>query len=730
MNFNWIAKSDSPRLNWGYNGEGAEESHLKAREREDIANHAVLLRGVFHAKYHVKKATARICGLGFYCFWVNGSQCQEAVNMPLETNYRKRALYDELDITDFMTAGENVFGIELGNGRYSTPKKFWGWRARWHGDPLAALVVDILYENGERDQWKTDGSWKTAWSAIGRNCFYDGECYDAREEKEGWTQAGFDDGDWENAMVVNPPSKRIEKNDYFSIKKQRSLKPKKVSEVVYGMYVCDFGENIAGWVKIKVRGKRGTRVVIRYAEQLADTVDTRSMRYAANTDTYILKGADREEYEPRFTLHGFSGVEITLEDRGAELLEVTAYEVYADVEHSGDFWCDHDAVNRLHDVIMRTQHAALQGYPIDCPQRDERLGWLADAHVTDLTCMYNMNMASFYRKWLEDIHLDCHSETGAVPQIAPRVDFEHAVDWSTGYAIILWDSYLFYRDRQQLERYYPDIVRYVEFLAKDGPILKMSRYGDWMSTESGWKRGEPACCTTLYYCYNILLLIKIMNVLGKDSSRYEKLWNEVQEAVSRRFYHTETKLFDDGSQFSQSLALKLGIIPEEDRAQAIGKLTENIRNHGCHLTTGILGTKYVMEVLRDSGNEALAMQLILQREAPGWLDLIDGKTTLAESWDGAGSQNHCMFGSVDAIFYSMLGGIRVEEEITVQPYFAEAIHHVKCHTKVAAGEISVEWVRNGEFIELILCAPTDVKLILPDGREHLTRSCRISDIKL
>lgn len=200
--------------------------------------------------------------------------------------------------------------------------------------------------------------------------------------------------------------------------------------------------------------------------------------------------------------------------------------------------------------------------------------------------------------------------------------------------------------------------------------------------------------------------------------------------MSRRFYHTETKLFDDGSQFSQSLALKLGIIPEEDRAQAIGKLTENIRNHGCHLTTGILGTKYVMEVLRDSGNEALAMQLILQREAPGWLDLIDGKTTLAERWDGTGSQNHCMFGSVDAIFYSMLGGIRVEEEITVQPYFAEAIHHVKCHTKVAAGEISVEWVRNGGFIELILCAPTDVKLILPDGREHLTRSCRISDIKL
>ena len=721
MEFNWIGRTDAPRLSWGYNGEGAEEAHKAAIARDDIKNEAVLLRGKFFAEKGIAHASASICGLGFYRFWINGKRISDAAMAPLETNYRKRVLYDEYTVTDAMRKGENIFVIELGCGRYSTPVKYWGWRARWHGDPLAALFAEITYEDGEKTVFKTGSGWKTALSPIGRNCFYDGEYYDAREEKPGFFESSFDDNSLPGALEVSPPSENIEKNEFYHIKKHRKIECASKKEAVNGVYVCDFGENIAGWVKIYVRGKRGTKITIRYAEQLADTVDTRSMRYAKNTDTYIMKGEGIEEYEPSYTLHGFSCAEITIEDCRAELIDAEAYEVYADCAQSGGFWCDNEKINRLHDVILRTQRAALQSYPIDCPQRDERLGWLADAHVTDLTCMYNYNMHNFYRKWFEDIHLDCHSESGAVTQIAPRVDFEHAVDWSSGFAIILWDCYLFYKDKELLKRYVGDIKRYVQYLGKNGPILDMSRYGDWMSTVPGWKRGEPRCCTTLYYCYNISLLIKMLDELEEESEEYKKLWDSVVCAVNKEFYNEENKLFGDGTQFSQSLAIKLGIIPPKDKKAAGEMLCRDIINNNYRLTCGILGTKYVMEVLSECDRE-LAMKVLMQESYPGWFDLISGKTTLAESWDGSGSQNHCMFGSVDAIFYSMLAGINIDKDITIKPYFAENINHVKCHTETAGGRISVSWIRDDDGIELFAEAEEEVLLILPDGTKMRGKS--------
>lgn len=725
MNFCWIAASDSPRLEWGYNGEGAQEAHEEALRRRDINNRAVLLRGVFFAEKSIKKATALICGLGLYRFRINGARVSDAAYAPLETNFRKRVLYDEFDVTKMLSAGENVFAIELGCGRYSSAKKYWGWRSRWHGDPLAALDVQIEYEDGTCGTFATGKEWKTAPSPVVRDCIFDGEIYDARLEIPGWTRPGFDVGAWDNALCVAAPSERISKNEFFAVKKRRHLAPKNVKEPVNGVVVVDFGENIAGWVKIRVSGERGARVTIRYAEQLADTVDTRSMRYAQNTDIYILRGDGEEEYEPGFTLHGFSCVEITAEDCRARLIEVQACEVCADCAGTGEFWCDNEDINRLHGVILRTQRAALQSYPIDCPQRDERLGWLGDAHVTDLTCMYNMDMRGFYEKWLGDVHLDCHSETGEVPQIAPRVDFEHAVDWSGGYAIILWDCYLFYRDEELLRKYTPDIMRYVDTLAQRGPILEMSRYGDWLSPAECWRRGEPECCTTLYYYYNILLLVKMLKTLGRDSEKYETLAREVRGAMLARFYDAQTKLFGGGSQFAQSLALKLGIIPEDDTAAAVGGLCADIEKNG-HLTTGILGTKYVAEMLAKYGRGELLMWLILRRGYPGWLDLIEGKTTLSESWDGSGSQNHCMFGSIDAAFYSLLGGINVGDEVTVKPYFAAEINHVKCRTRVRGGEIFVEWQRTDEGVRLQLSSEEKVRLILPDGRELFEKECRIT----
>lgn len=726
MNFNWIGKTDTPRLSWGDNGEGQSEAHSEALNNIKTERRGILLRGMYNIDRTIKRATASVCGLGLYRFFVNGTECNVGAMAPLETDYRKRVIYDEIDVTALIRKGDNVFGLELGNGRYSTRKKYWGWRAKWYGDPMAAVEIKLEYTDGETEVFKTDETWKTSYSAVTDNCFYDGEHYDARLEQPGWNTADFDDTAWSNAISVQPPCNNVEKNEYFRIQKIRELTPERFIEALFGYWICKFSENIPGRIKIRVKGERGAKLIIRYAENYGTELDTRSNRFSDNVDVYILKGEGIEEYEPHFTFRGFSACIISCADREAEVIDVVAYEIRSKLTTVGNFECDNEDINRLHDVILRTQYAALMSYPFDCPQRDERLGWLGDAHIVDLVCLYNIDMRKYYKKWFEDIHLGIETTTGLVPHIAPRVEFEHAVDWSAGYAIILWDYYLFYGDVEILERYYDDIENYYKALIKDGKILPVSKYGDWMSLEEGWMKGGPRSCTTLYTYYVLKLLVEMSSVTGRDEkkARYSEELKEYKEIILKEFFNERECLFDDGSQFAQGFAIKLDLIPSERKLEACEKLADNIKKNNYHLKTGILGSKYVMEVLSQNGYEDIAMKLILQPDYPGWLKLIEGKTTLSEKWDGSMSQNHCMFGSVDAIFYKMLGGINIGKDITIKPYFAKQVNHVKCSLDTIKGKVSVEWERNGFEIKLIVNCPHNTRLnlgvedMLLDSGEH------------
>ena len=243
-------------------------------------------------------------------------------------------------------------------------------------------------------------------------------------------------------------------------------------------------------------------------------------------------------------------------------------------------------------------------------------------------------------------------------------------------------------------------MRYIEFLKTQGPILPKTRYGDWMSRDEGWTRGDPESCSTLYYLYNLMIAKDVLEALGNDSSELAKLVEEQKKIILDTFYDADNVIFDGNSQFSLSFALKLGVIPEKDIPTAVEKLVSDVEAHGYHLTTGILGTKYIMEVLRDNGRCDIAMKLLLQDTYPSWLDMTRGKTTLPEQWDGGKSQNHCMFGSVDGILYSMLAGIRVGKEIEIKPYFSTEVDHVCASTVLAGGKITVEWTRKDSNIEL------------------------------
>lgn len=694
--FIWIGKTDTPKLGWHIGGPGFEASAEDVKDSFIAERHSMLFRKTLPLTAQVARATVSVCGLGLYQLYLNGKKVGDAVLSPLETMYQKRVLFDEFDVTGMLRQGENVLAAEVGNGKYSPPVKYWDWRGAWYGDPCLTVRLKVRFLDGSEAEFSADGTWKCAHGAIFENCWYDGEHRDGNLEQDGWNDTGFDDSGWDNALVVEAPSENIEKNNFFHIQKLREIHPVRIYEGPEGKMVCDFGENISGWTRIRAKGQPGAKITLRHGERVTQSgcLDAKTNRHAENTDVYILNGKPIQEFEPQFTLHGFSGVEVSIEGQ-AQILEIAACVVHASLEETGSFLCDNGDFNRLHEVILRTQKAALMSFPMDCPQRDERKGWLGDAHVTTHTCLYNFDMRGFYEKWLEDIRLNRNPETGAVPFIAPWHGTAHALDWSSGYAIILWDYYLFYRDKAILEHHVDALIRYVEFLKTTGPIQEKTRYGDWMSVAEGWNRGDPTSGTTMYYYYNISNLVKILGVLGRkeEEARYAALKETVKEAILERFYDPGAKGFDDNTQFSLSMALMLDLIPETDVPAMVERLVEDVKNHGCHLTTGILGTRYLMEVLRDQGRQDVAMKLLLQDTYPSWLDLIRGRTTLAERWDGTGSGNHCMFGSVDSILYSMLAGIRIGEEIVVEPWYAEELNWVDATVKLPQGSIRVRWER-------------------------------------
>lgn len=717
----WIGKSSGEVLRWDENAENIGEVHKKAEEFITVETHSVLMRKQCQLVKTPKRAVAYVCGLGFYELSINGKKVGDRVLTPLLTDYSKRVLYDTYDVTTLVEQGCNAITIEVGNGWYSAAKKYWDWRMKWYGNPRAILQIYMEYDDGKKEVVLSDSSWKISDGAVTANCLYDGEVFDAREEKNGWKLPEYNDSSWEYAKVVEPPCGKFESNIYPAIKVNKVIHPINRTEPEKGVLIYDFGVNISGWVKIYLKGRRGIQINIRYAEFIdaGGRLNTETNRAALNTDTYSMKGEEIEEYEPRFTFHGFRYAEITSLNELPEVIKIEACFVHSAVEQTGIFQCDNPSINELHDIIVRTQCAALIGVPIDCPQRDERLGWLGDAHITAEVCMHNFNMPLFYKKWLDDIKYQQHTLTGEVPLIAPRPNMESSADWSSAYSLIALQYYEHYGDIRILRNHYGGLKRYVKFLESQSTdyLLPKSKYGDWLSLVQGWTRGDPEYTNTLYFYYNVINLARIAKILGKskDADEFEKMVHDMRLAINDKYYDKVTKNFGDGTQFSNAFALVLQLIPKEDEMSVVKNLVKNIKeNNNLHLNAGILGTKYVMDALRLYGEEEVGYQLIKQKSFPSWMHMIDGRTTLPETWDRKGSGSHCMFGSVDTWFYKVLGGITMDPEasgfkhIIIKPYVPQDVNHVLAKIQTERGEIVSEWDKNQDSIKFRVKIPCSV----------------------
>ncbi|MBA7647092.1 Alpha-L-rhamnosidase [subsurface metagenome] len=727
-----------------------------------------LLRTQFVIEGEVKQARAYVCGLGWYELRINGKKVGDHQLDPGQTDYDKLVLYSTYNVTDLLTEGENVIGVMLGSGRYAQdwstepPEVLERVKSYKNASPKVILQLEIQLEDGSYRRVITDETWKVSKSPIVENDIYNGETYDGQLEKRGWDTPRYDDSEWKKAKVVEPPGGQLVSQATLPpIKIIKAIQPVALTNPKSDVYVYDFGQNFTGWVRLTVSGPRGTEVKLRHAEVLHPDgmINVIPNRSAKATDTYILKGEGIEVYEPRFTYHGFRYVEVTGYPGTPNLSTLQGVVVNSAVKPVGGFLCSNPLINSIHKNVLWTQLSNLMSVPTDCPQRNERMGWLGDAQLTAEEAIYNFDMAGFYTKWLRDIR-EAQEEDGSLPDVAPPYWLRYPADppWGTTCIVIPWHLYLYYDDKRILEENYQLMKGWVNFLGtkNEGYIVKYSKYGDWCPPGKYRPLDTPGELVSSWcYYHDALTLSNIARVLGKstDAEKYAALSQSIKEAFNKEFLEEdyygpsskvvdallrpdvypepERKSYRKGllcTQTSNVLPLYMDMVPQNKKEAVLQNLFENVEiMHGCHLSTGILGTRYLLDTLTKYGRADLAYRLVIQTTYPSWGYMIrEGATTLWERWEylaggGMNSHNHIMFGSVDTWFYKVLAGINQDpsaagfKRVIIKPHIVGDLEHVSASVNTVLGLVSSSWMRgqNSLLLEVTLPVNSEGKVSVP-----------------
>ncbi len=673
-----------------------DDRPLPSKEEEFYAETpAPLFRTEFAVNGKIRRARAYVSGLGYYEMCCNGRRVGDRVLDPGWTSYGKRLLYSTYDITDLLHEGANAVGLIVGNGWYNPlPMKMWGWlNLREHltvGKPRAIAQIEIECEDGTHQTVATGPDWKVGDSPILRNSVYLGELYDARREQPGWDQPGFADRDWRPVAEPTEPVGRPRAQMQPPIRVTRVIKPVHWHESAVGTRIYDMGRNFAGVVRLRVKGKAGTRINLRYGELLhedgtlngktavAGQVKAKGVggpgapEVAWQIDSYILKGQGEEEFTPRFTFHGFRYVEITGLDEETEIVSIEGLRMNADVRPAGCFSCSNEMFNQIQTLCEHTLLSNLFSVQSDCPQR-EKYGYGGDIVAASEFAMLNFDMAAFYAKVVNDFADDAR-DNGAFTETAPFVGIADEglakgaapIGWGTVHPMLLWQLHQYYGNRRLLEEQYDTARRWVEFLrggAEDHCIDTC--IGDH---ESLVVKALPLTSTAFYY-YNVHLLARMAAMIGRsdDARTYAALAKDIRDAFNRRFFKPDAGRYAPDTQADQAFPLYFGMAPPNQRDAILRALVGDVVDHyQGHPTTGIFGTKYMLNALSDLGRADVAFAIVNQKTFPGWGHMLErGATTLWEHWefsDNVYSHNHPMFGSVSEWFFKAVAGIAVADD--------------------------------------------------------------------
>ena len=669
------------------------------------------LRKEFSVNARVKRGRTHVCGLGYYELQLNGQKVGNNVLDPGYTTYEKRILYSSYDITPFIHNGVNALGAMLGKG--------------WSTVRLLKLQLNIELEDGNKMTIFSDPSWKQTDGPIIQDSIYNGEIYDARLETHGWDCPGFDDSSWISVETGIVPKGTLSAQMIPPIKVMDTIVPLKMTNPAKGVYVFDMGQNFSGWVELRVSGPRGREVRLRHAELLYENgmINQENLRSARAEDVYILKGKGVEIYQPHFTYHGFRYVEMTGYPGVPNMETIRGKVVHSAVQQIGNFSCSKPILNQLQRLIIWGQKTNLHSIPTDCNQRDERMGWLGDAHLTAEQAMMNFDMGAFYTKFIQDIQ-DVQDKDGALTDTVPHVWGQRPADpaWGTAYPLLCWYMYRYYGDESLLAAQYDGVKDYVGFLRSKAKndLLDFSYYGDWVAIE----KTPGDFVSSFYYYYDVVILMKMAEILGYDAEikAYKALADKIKTAFHKKYFDTETKSYANGTQTANLLPLYLDIIPEEEIGSVFGNLRSDILyKNNTHLTTGIIGTKYLMEVLTKFHSCDLAYELATQTSYPSWGYMIaNGATTLWELWQhktgpSMNSHNHPMFGSVGAWFYQALAGITQPEgssgfrNILIQPQIVRDLRYVAGTIHTPRGMVTSAWTKSDRHISLDVTIPVNAQ---------------------
>ena len=721
-------------------------------------NPSVSVRKSFVLKKKVEKARAYVTAHGFYELYLNGKKVGDDVLTPGWTSYSKRLQYQVYDVTNMLSQGQNAVGALLGDGWY---RGTLGWQSQWgyYGKKRGLLCqIHVRYSDGSEEVIKSDDTWKASQEGpIRMSDIYNGETFDATKILRGWSEANFKDGDWLPVQIGNYSYDNLIASVSPSVKRIQELKPTRIFRTPKGTLVADFGQNMVGWVRLKIRGTAGTTVTMQHAEVLDKFGEfyTANMRSAKTTATYVLRGGETEEiYEPRFTFFGFRYISIAGLPLSTELTadNLTGVVVHSEMTPMGDFECSNPLVNQLQHNIQWGQKGNFVDVPTDCPQRDERLGWTGDAQAFCRTAAFNANVAAFFAKWLGDVAADQRAG-GEVPFVIPDVlnpinskTANTSAGWGDVAVIAPWTMYLIYDDVKLLDNQYSSMKAWVEYIRKksgDDLIWKNgSVFGDWLSYLPPPERAsEPDGHTsrdyisTAFFAYSVKLLAQAADVLEKkeDAAMYNALFEKIKKVFIQEFITPSGRTASD-SQTSYVLALMFDLLPENLQPKAVNYLVSDIKSRKNHLSTGFLGTPYLCKVLSDNGRADVAYDLLFQETYPSWLYPVKmGATTIWERWDGQkvdssfqdvgmNSFNHYAYGAIGDWLYRVVAGIELGKtgykHILIQPQPTERLTFAKAHFESNYGRIESNWDQKDGKMRLQVRIPpnTTATIRLPNAK--------------
>ena len=699
------------------------------------ADPAPLIRKSFSISKPVEEVRFYGTGLGYFELHVNGERVGDEYFAPNQTNYDRRpnlkergitdpfaeylVMYLSYDLTDLVAEGENVFGVILGNGFYDVVKH---WSPMGYGTPRFMGQVEITYKDGTTETIASDESWKIEKSAIVKDQIFYGEHYDARLEHDGWSEAGYDDSSWANVVSKPAPCGKLIPQNGPADRILEVYEPVSIEKMDNGAFHVKFPLEVSGWINLKnLNLAEGQVVDIKYLGESGN-----------GGNSYTAKGTGDESYHARFTWFVFSEVEIYgLDNLTAE--QVEAHLVCSDVEKSGEFRTSNDLLNKINKIWQQSQIDNMHGsIASDCPHR-ERAPYTGDAQIVCVTVMHNFEAQQFYNKWLRDIR-GAQLPNGYVPNGAPwQPGCGGGVGWGAAMEILPWEFYSHYGDVRVLEQNFNAMKNHVRWMLKwvnpkTGIMLSQEEdqwlnLGEWIPPRE-LPRTDLVHTFFLWYCSDIVA--KVADILGEDGSEFAALRDRTYDAFHKAFYDEKTGSY--GNYGSNIFALQIGV-PAERHDKVVAALRANFTETNDHIDSGIIGTRYVFEILCANGLEDLAYKIMNQRDLPSfgyWVE--QGSTTTWENWEGtggSGSHNHPMFGSGLSWFYRDLAGLRPTapgyKSFEIKPVTPEGLDWVEYTHNTTYGEIEIRWESKGDAFTLDCTIPvgTTATVYVPskDGYE-------------